>query len=404
MHLPPEDRRVMGIFRKKPKEKKTLVQCAPVMTGSSHPFALINSYKPLTDVELDLYSSLREALPIIDAAIGKIIRLMGTFDIMCQSDFTTKRVEEFLKNVNVCNGNTGINNFVFTYLEDLLTYGQAVGEIVLGSDMKNIEALYNANLKDIKLYPKDGPLNFTVCKREMGREEEIPYPELILCSMLNPEAGRTRGTSILRGLPFVSGILLKIFQSIGQNWDRAGNIRFAVTYKPESTTACTQENAQQIADEWSRVMRDKHNTCDFVSVGDISIKTIGADNQILDCDVPVRHITEQIVAKLSMPPFLLGLSWSTTERMSSQQADILTSELEYYRGCLNPALRKIIKMYLNLQGIDEDFDIVWNNINLQDELELSQARLNKANALRIEKEIERDFGVIESENEIIEEV
>ena len=404
MHLLPEDRRVMGIFRKKPKEKKALVQCAPAMTGDSHPFALINSYKPLSDVEMDLYSSLREALPIIDAAIGKIIRLMGTFCIRCRSDFATKKVEEFLRNVNVCNGNVGINNFICTYLEDLLVYGQAIGEIVLDFNTNNIEALYNANLKDVKLYPKNGPLNFAVYKREMGREEEIPYPELILCSMLNPESGRARGKSILKGLPFVSGILLKIFQSIGQNWDRAGNIRFAVTYKPENANSCTQENAQQIADEWSRVMRDKHNTCDFVSVGDISIKTIGADNQILDCDVPVRHITEQIVAKLSIPPFLLGLSWSTTERMSSQQADILTSELEYYRECLNPVLRKIVKMHLNLQGIDEDFEIVWNNINLQDDLELSQARLNKANALRIEKEIERDFGVIENENEVIEEV
>ena len=186
-----------------------------------------------------------------------------------------------------------------------------------------------------------------------------------------------------------------------------GNIRFAVTYKPDSnsgTTAYTKENAQQIADEWSRVMGDKNNTCDFVSVGDVSIKTIGADNQILDCDVPIRRITEQIVAKLSVPPFLLGLSWSTTERMSSQQADILTSELEYYREILNPVILKIARMFLNLKGIDEKLTVSWNHINLQDELELSEARLNNANALKIEKEVEMDFGIKEGEDGIIEEV
>lgn len=36
---------------------------------------------------------------------------------------------------------------------------------------------------------------------------------------------------------------------------------------------------------------------DFVSVGDVSIKAIGADNQILDSETPVRQILEQLVAK-----------------------------------------------------------------------------------------------------------
>ena len=36
-------------------------------------------------------------------------------------------------------------------------------------------------------------------------------------------------------------------------------------------------------------------------------------------NVPVRQLLEQLIAKLSIPPFLLGLSWSSTERMSSQQ-------------------------------------------------------------------------------------
>ena len=184
-------------------------------------------------------------------------------------------------------------------------------------------------------------------------------------------------------------------------------MRFAVTYKPDSnsgSSAYTRENAQQIADEWSRVMRNKNSVCDFVSVGDVSIKTIGADNQVLDCDLPIRHITEQIVAKLSVPPFLLGLSWSTTERMSSQQADILTSELECYREILNPVIERIARVYLSLNGIDEKVTVKWTHINLQDELELSEARLNKANALKIEKEIEREFGVKESEEGILETV
>ena len=121
-------------------------------------------------------------------------------------------------------------------------------------------------------------------------------------------------------------------------------------------------------------------------------------------DHNIREKGEQIIAKLSVPPFLLGLSWSTTERMSSQQADILTSELEHYRELLNPVIIKIVKMFLNLRGIDEKITVRWNNINLQDELEMSNARLNRANALRTEMEVKRDFGVVEGENGEITEV
>ena len=34
---------------------------------------------------------------------------------------------------------------------------------------------------------------------------------------------------------------------------------------------------------------------DFVAVGDVGIKVIGADNQILDSEVPVRQMMEQII-------------------------------------------------------------------------------------------------------------
>ena len=121
-----------------------------------------------------------------------------------------------------------------------------------------------------------------------------------------------------------------------------------MTYKPSndaSDRAFAKDRAKQIAQEWSRAMR-KDCVSDFIAVGDVSIKAIGADNQILDSNVPVRQMLEEIVAKMGIPPFLLGLSWSSTERMSSQQADILTSELEAYRRLLNPVDEK------NLQAVD----------------------------------------------------
>ena len=105
--------------------------------------------------------------------------------------------------------------------------------------------------------------------------------------------------------------------------------------------------------------------CDFVSVGDVSVKVIGAESQMPDCEIPVRSILEQILAKLGIPPFLLGLSWASTERMSEQQADILTSELEYYRASVEPVIHKIVAMHLRLNGYNCDRNRVSISFNVQ---------------------------------------
>lgn len=125
---------------------------------------------------------------------------------------------------------------------------------------------------------------------------------------------------------------------------------------------------------------------DFVAVGDVDVKVIGADNQMIDTQVPVRQMLEQMVAKLGIPPFLLGLNWSTTERMSAQQADILTSELEYYRSLLTPVVEKVCRSHLLLKGMDRPFSIDWDCINLQDEVELANTRLIQLQADRLERE------------------
>ena len=120
---------------------------------------------------------------------------------------------------------------------------------------------------------------------------------------------------------------MRIYQCIGQNYDRMGNVRYAVTYRPSADPAeqaYAGDRARQIAKEWSKGMRaGAHGEVrDFICAGDVEIKVIGADNPLLDTEVPVRQLLEQLVAKLSIPPFLLGLNWSTTERMSAQQADL----------------------------------------------------------------------------------
>jgi hypothetical protein len=165
-----------------------------------------------------------------------------------------------------------------------------------------------------------------------------------------------------------------------------GNVRFAVTCKPDGAGNAA-ERARQMAGEWKNAMSSREPR-DFVAVGDVSIKAIGPDNQLMESDVPVRQMLEQIVAKLGLPPFLLGLSWSSTERMSSQQADVLTSELEAYRRVLTPAVLKVCRTWLMLEGLPQDCEVVWDEITMQDEVDHANARYYTARARKLERELE----------------
>ena len=94
----------------------------------------------------------------------------------------------------------------------------------------------------------------------------------------------------------------------------------------------------------------------------------------------MRQILEQLIAKTGLPPFLLGLNWSTTERMSAQQADILTSELWALRRTVEPAMRKICRTFLALEGLDDRIEMEWDDISLQDIQAEAQAQLHRAQA------------------------
>lgn len=369
----------MKLLKKKTNKKKTTV--IQPCRKQAHPFSLVDRYNP-SFVEFSLYRQLREAVPIIDAAILKIVRLVGGFDIKCDNAAVERELNGFLQNVRVGATGRGIGDFISTHLTELLTYGTAVGEIIDGSEL----SLYNAPIENVELRSTDG-FDLSIVRRNAPFGFEIEHPELVLVSVLNCAAGNVYGESLLKGLPFVSGILLNIYNTIGTNFDRIGNVRFAVTYDPQSDnmdSATAAERAGAIAEEWSKTISPTDGRVrDFVAVGNVGIKAIGSDIELPDTQIPVRLLLEQIIAKIGIPPFLLGLSWSTTEKMSTQQTDILTSELEYYRRLLNPVITRICDKWMERNGRFEDFEIEWENINLQDEVEHAKANLYNVQAENI---------------------
>ena len=101
-----------------------------------------------------------------------------------------------------------------------------------------------------------------------------------------------------------------------------------------------------------------------------------------------RWILEQLVARTGIPPFMLGLSWSSTERMSSQQADMLTTEITAIRRTITPVVERICRLWLRMHGYTCGFEVLWEDINLQDEVEDARAALylEQARKLRLEND------------------
>ena len=377
----------MGFWkRKEPPVQTAGAASAQLRDASRHPFSALDGYVPLRHGETAVYRAIREGVPVVDAAICKLVRLCGGVGVACRDRAAQEGLDRFLRTVPTGRGQRGVQSFLDCYLDSLFTCGRAVGEIVPDRTGREVAALLCGNPAQIEIREGATPLDFTLCARgEDGMVRPLPRQELLLFTPFQPEAEAPYGVSLLRSMPFLAEILLKIFQTVGANWERAGAMRFAVVCRGENGAAA-QERCDRVAREWSAAMQAgrEGSLRDFVVAGDVDIRVIGADGPILDSQVPVRQILEQLVARTGIPPFLLGLSWSTTERMSSQQADILTSEIAAIRRSVEPVVERVCELWLRLHGFDSRVEVAWDEVNLQDEDMAARAELYHAQARSLE--------------------
>lgn len=374
----------------KPEQRAAAaVQVRPVQ---AHPFRRMDGYVPLHRPEFALYRSIREAIPVVDAAILKLVRLAGGVSVRCGDRETEERLGEFLRTVPAGWNQRGVQSFLDCYLDCLLTCGRAVGEIVPTADGREIAAVLCGNVSDVEVREGGSPLEVRLARREQnGSVTLLPRQELLFFTPYCPSPEEPYGVSLLHSMPFLADILLKIYQTLGTNWERAGNVRFAVVYKPGEESLDSRrvrERSQLIAQRWSEAMQSARTGTvrDFVTVGDVEIKAIGADCTIPDCQAPVRLLIEQLISQTGIPPFLLGLNWSSTERMSSQQADIMTSEITALRRTVTPVVEKLCRLWLRMHGADCPFTVEWEEINLQDQVEEARAALYRRQAETLGRE------------------
>ena len=191
-----------------------------------------------------------------------------------------EKLNSFLRSVPCGRGQVGIDSFLSGYLDSLLTYGRAVGE--MGVAGGKLRAVFWGDVTALEVQEGDNALDTVLWGMDAhGLMRPLPYQHLLLFTTWNPEPGHPYGVSMFRGMPFLAEILLKIYNTIGVNWERAGNIRYSVTCKggEDLDPITAQERGKQIATEWAKAMEEAKNGTvrDFVAVGDVQVKVIGGE-------------------------------------------------------------------------------------------------------------------------------
>ena len=194
--------------RRKKEQTGGAAAAVQVRERGGHPFAALRGYMPLGGADAALYRSVREAVPIVDAAIGKLVRLTGGFTVLCGNRKAERELERFLKTVNAGRGQVGLESFLAAFLQSMLVYGRAVGEMVVGGD--EITAVLWGDVT--KLYVQEGTsaMEFAFGQWQDGEVKIFPRQNLILFAAWNPDAENPYGASVFRSMPFLVDVLLKI--------------------------------------------------------------------------------------------------------------------------------------------------------------------------------------------------
>ena len=86
-----------ALVLKRKKKGGNLAAVCQLRAGNTHPFGMMKGFTPLGGGEERIYRQIREAIPVLDAAVGKMVRLCGGFEVSCADKEAQKKLNDFLR-------------------------------------------------------------------------------------------------------------------------------------------------------------------------------------------------------------------------------------------------------------------------------------------------------------------
>ena len=354
----------------------------------------------LRKVSGDFYEALREGIPVIDAAIRRLISLNGTIKIIGDNGALVAELEDFCASVPVNDHQHGIHAFLENFSNEVFEQGFSYPEYIATPDLKDIAQLRVPDSKQIVFRRNSEGFaeawyrylnNFTpsaalqrygspatLVQRILsatynqtlyinsGWEVKID-PVNKLYFSINNENTDPYGVSIMRSMEFCSQILMTMQNSLSNVWDRFGDPSYHVKYKTNKRDlggVDLEARRQKIQNDFGAAIRAKRNgqSADFVTAvssdADMEISVIGHEGQVLELEVPARHVLEQIVSKTGLPAWMLGISTKTVQGMASLEVESCLQDAKIRQLAMLPEMIRLFSTFLRLRGRS------WNSINL----------------------------------------
>lgn len=385
----------------------------------------------------DFYETMREKIPIFDAAINRLVSMNGTIKIIGDNDKLVSELEDICLNIPVNDHQKGLNAYQANHSNEAFEQGFAFGEMIATPDMKDLAELRVADSKFIAFrlnaqgrtepwyryldanaalqrFPSTNGQNIM---QALSRPLVSPFGGLLTVNgwqekKLNPankmylsfnnENTDPHGVSVMRSTEFCAGILATIQTSFQHVFRRWGDPSFHVDYKTSKKNlgaTALEDRRKELETTFTRIARAKSlgNSADLVTAHDpdseIKVVVIGADGKIIPAEIPLRHLLEQIVGKTGMPAWMLGIYWAVGERMASLEVETVLQDSKIRQFAMLPDYIRICSTALALRGrkwksinttMDEnkpgDWGIKFETPNLRDEVARAQARFLNAQA------------------------
>jgi len=350
--------------------------------GGFEPAALLNNYK--------VYDAIRQAIPFVDVGLRKFSRLVAGFHVTCEVEATQQAVDVFLEQVRCNDIQRGFRAFEMRHVNALLQYGRAIGEIVPTTTGRDIYQLMPIAPAKVRLQRNDAGEIVIGEEDGFGGFREYEHQELLLYNVIGGEIDNLFGVSLLRAIPFVAETMLMMENAIKQQWRRQGAPAFVFEDRVPKEAGLTPEQlkkreaaVRKAVKLWAQRGWEKQGVMDFTisTQGEFIVTTLGADAKQLEYKETLRSLEEQIVASIELAPFLLGLQWSTTERLSQQQADAIIAAVDDVRAEVGSDWMRVLDWWQRLTGTQGEMVVNWEPVMLQDVVETARAEFMQAQAM-----------------------
>jgi hypothetical protein len=378
---------------------------------------LINGFVP-REVNPWFYEALRSSLGVLDGAMNRLVTVDGIIDVEGGNDKLVQEIQrDLIGAIPVSDLQAGLHAFYAGQGNEMYEQGFTVGEMVFDRKGREVIGLRVADSKGILFHRntdtgqleiwylppmpnvygrRDGTDAVETVLRNSPRQLNVQMiqgkgftlldPSTLIYSAFNPENDQPYGVSLLRSIEFVGQILLKMHNATGQVWDRFGDPVFHVSYKTKNRQASNSDTLEKrrlkLAGDLQAALNAKRsgNSADFTTaVGaddDVSITIVGGDGKVLGIEMPARHMLEQVLAKTGLPAWMLGMQFSTAERMADNQAEVVLQESKTRFEARQPGLNRLVETWLRGRGRTwrpGDWQLVQRLPNLRDELKRAQA-------------------------------